>query len=675
MKSVNTLVFFSFFFLGIVSCTVSDPEMLDLLKEMNSQNKELLEEVKSLKSKSDSLINEIKANSAKQEELLNKVISLQAEIGKVVQEITKLSEELKNQGADIDSIKAQLADLQKKYEEIIIQLEQLQSLSKILGEIEILKAQLLELDKKYESVILSLGQNKDQIDQLKTKIDTIQKQLEENLTKISQLTTQLSASDSNVESILSQIAQLQINVNQLLANFQELLGITPNAQGTITSLDCVSTTNVGSLVIGQNASNVNTKINYQGGNGKAHTGQTVVSTGVLGLTATLAAGTFATGNGTLTYVITGTPATSGVAKFAINIGGKTCEISRSVASTNSNISALNCNTAVNTGATGQLLNKLVKGYAIPGAKTEITYLGGDGSNHTGQTVNSTGVTGLTATLLPGKFNFGTGSLVFTISGIPTSFGKANFELSIGGQTCVLSWDVNDNQASRYPNGTVFCEFPTEIVEVVNPKTGKIWMDRNLGARRAAVAIAARVFQHDTFAYGDLYQWGRRADGHQCRNSEWIGGTTDVDQPPHGKFYHGNWGTSAQTIPDWRFPTNPNLWQGVNGINNPCPNGFRIPTPAEMIEEFNSWSSTTTGFNSILKIPFNGFREPVCSPAVCSAGIKIVEEGSFWLSEKNGSFLNKPLTNGAIAGTGGSSSNKGVGSREAAYGIAVRCIKD
>lgn len=61
MKSVNTFVFFSFFLLGIVSCTVSDPEMLDLLKEMNSQNKELLEEVKSLKSKSDSLINELAA--------------------------------------------------------------------------------------------------------------------------------------------------------------------------------------------------------------------------------------------------------------------------------------------------------------------------------------------------------------------------------------------------------------------------------------------------------------------------------------------------------------------------------------------------------------------------------------------------------------------------------------
>jgi hypothetical protein len=668
MKKV--LILFSFFLIANVGCTVSDPEMMEVLVEINNQNKELMAEVKSLKSKSDSLINEIKANSAKQEELLNKVISLQTEIGKVVQEITKLTEEIKKQGVDIDLIKSQLADLQKKYEQIIIQLEQLKQLSKILGEIEALKTQLLELNKKYESVLASLDQNKEQLDALKTKIDTIQKQLDENLTKISQLTTQLSASDANVESILSQIAQLQSNVNQLLANFQELLGVTPDSQGTVTSLDCVSIINAGNLVIGQAASNTNTKINYQGGNGKTHTGQTVVSTGVLGLTATLAAGTFATGNGTLTYVITGTPATSGVAKFAINIGGKTCEISRSVASANSNISALNCNTAVNTGATGQLLNKLVKGYAIPGAKTEITYLGGDGSNHTGQIVNSTGVTGLTATLLPGKFNFGTGSLVYSITGTPTAFGTASFVLSIGGQTCILSWDVNDNQASRYSNGTVFCEFPTEIVEIVNPQTGRIWMDRNLGARRVAQT------SNDLNAFGDLYQWGRRADGHQCRNSEWIGGTTDVDQPPHGKFYHGNWGTSAQTIPDWRYPTNPNLWQGVNGINNPCPSGFRIPTPTEMAEEINSWSSSTTGFTSNLKIPNNGYREPVCSPAVCSAGIKNDGGGHLWLNEKNGSYLNKPLTNAAASGTYNSGPNsKLVYSREAAYGLAVRCIKN
>jgi uncharacterized protein (TIGR02145 family) len=678
MKIFKFLGILCLFLLSQIGCTVSDSEMFDLLKEMNSQNKELLEEVKSLKSKSDSLINEIKANSAKQEELLNKVIALQAEIGKVVQEITKLSEELKNQGADIDSIKAQLSDLQKKYEQIIVQLEQLQSLSKILGEIENLKAQLLELNKKYESVILSLGQNKDQIDQLKTKIDAIQKQLEENLSKISQLTAQLSNSDANVESILAQIAELQKKVNDLLTNFQELLGVMPEPQGTVTSLDCISIVNVGNLVIGQAASNATIKINYQGGNGKGHLGQTVSSTGVTGLTATLSSGTFATGNGTLTYVITGNPASSGLAKFAINIGGKTCEISRSVASANSNISALNCNTAVNTGATGPQLNKLVKGYSIPGAKSTIAYLGGDGSNYAGQVINSTGVTGLQATLSAGIFNFGSGNLVLSISGTPTSSGKANFQISVGGQTCILSWDVNDNQASKYPNGTVFCEYPTEVIEIVSAKTGRIWMDRNLGARRSAIN-SQDILGDDSYAFGDLYQWGRRADGHQCRNSNTriVDGGVNVDQPNHGDFILPKTPSSPNPQNNWRSPANPNLWNGVNGINNPCPEGFRIPTKQEWLNEM----ATGTGYyfengrdiNNSTKLNFtiggNRLHEHYengkisFKPVGADYFVNSRYHG-FDSSGNNDSYYSFPIPNGFSAGNG-----------VPALGSSIRCIKN
>jgi hypothetical protein len=42
---------------------------------------------------------------------------------------------------------------------------------------------------------------------------------------------------------------------------------------------------------------------------------------------------------------------------------------------------------------------------------------------------------------------------------------------------------------------------TQVVEVQNPVTGRIWMDRNLGASRAATSPT------DSEAYGDLYQWG------------------------------------------------------------------------------------------------------------------------------------------------------------------------
>ena len=101
--------------------------------------------------------------------------------------------------------------------------------------------------------------------------------------------------------------------------------------GTITSLNCSSATNNGTLTATTVASGVTNIISYTGGNGGTHNGQVVTSEGVTGIIATLQAGTFANGNGSLTYTITGTPATSGTASFALNIGGKTCIVTRTIA--------------------------------------------------------------------------------------------------------------------------------------------------------------------------------------------------------------------------------------------------------------------------------------------------------------------------------------------------------
>jgi formylglycine-generating enzyme required for sulfatase activity len=95
----------------------------------------------------------------------------------------------------------------------------------------------------------------------------------------------------------------------------------------ITSLNCSSATNSGSLTQGVAAVNVSSSVPYTGGSGGAYSAQTIASTGVTGLTATLAAGNFATGAGALTFNITGTPVTSGTASFTLNIGGQNCTLS------------------------------------------------------------------------------------------------------------------------------------------------------------------------------------------------------------------------------------------------------------------------------------------------------------------------------------------------------------
>ena len=55
------------------------------------------------------------------------------------------------------------------------------------------------------------------------------------------------------------------------------------------------------------------------------------------------------------------------------------------------------------------------------------------------------------------------------------------------------------------------------------------MDRNLGASQVATSVT------DEFAYGDLYQWGRHADGHQARTSSTTSVLATNNAPNHSEF--------------------------------------------------------------------------------------------------------------------------------------------
>ena len=416
--------------------------------------------------------------------------------------------------------------------------------------------------------------------------------------------------------------------------------------GIITALNCGSATNNGTLTSGTVASGVSSLVPYTGGNGGTHNGQTVTSTGVIGLTATLAAGTFANGAGSLTYTISGTPSASGTASFALNIGGQSCSLTRTVGLPVGSITSLNCGSATNNGT-------LTSGTVASGVSSLVPYTGGNGGTHNGQTVNSTSVSGLTATLAAGTFANGAGSLTYTISGTPSTSGTASFALNIGAQSCTLSINVLTASSPAYPSNSLFCaNGPTSVVEVTNPTTGRIWMDRNLGATQAATSST------DTNSYGDLYQWGRRSDGHQCRTSATTNTLSSSDQPAHGNFI-----LAPSSPNDWRSPQNDLLWQGVSGLNNPCPIGFRLATEAELNEERLSWSNNNGAgaFGSPLKLPVAGYRFNNGTVVVVGS------TGSYWSSTING-------TNSIDLGFN-SSGGAVMGSYGRAYASSVRCIKD
>ena len=142
------------------------------------------------------------------------------------------------------------------------------------------------------------------------------------------------------------------------------------------------------------------------------------------------------------------------------------------------------------------------------------------------------------------------------------------------------------ETNQYDSETVFCDSKiTKIVEITSSATGKKWMDRNLGASYAPQDLPSGTnYENDVNVFGDLYQWGRRADGHQCRNSSTINVLSSSDKPAHGNFI-----IYPQLL--WQVTPNANLWQGLNGVNNPCPKGYRLPTQQELANE--------------MKINFNG----------------------------------------------------------------------
>ena len=192
----------------------------------------------------------------------------------------------------------------------------------------------------------------------------------------------------------------------------------------------------------------------------------------------------------------------------------------------------------------------------------------------------------------------------------------------------------------------------DITEVINPTTGKTWMDRNLGAIQVANSY------DDANSYGHLYQWGRNTDGHQEKGSVTTTTLSNNDIPGHGNFI-----LASSNPVDWRSPQNDNLWQGVNGTNNPCPSGYRLPTATEWDTERLSWSSTRPyrAFESSLKLTFAGNR------GGSNGSFNYIGDiGYYWSSTISGT--NSDYLHSLVSGVSMKSAGR-------AYAFSVRCIKD
>ena len=195
----------------------------------------------------------------------------------------------------------------------------------------------------------------------------------------------------------------------------------------------------------------------------------------------------------------------------------------------------------------------------------------------------------------------------------------------------------------------------EYEEVTSPHTGRVWMDRNLGASRVAQSFT------DTLAFGDCFQWGRLDDLHQNTDSLTISTLSSEDVPDNdGKFIL----TSASPH-DWRDPKNDNLWQSDTRLNLPAPAGWRIPTMSEWLAEADAMDTSITDLRerfgqSFLKLTPPGRRN------YTTGNLEFSGSGYYWANNVSDNNANRFTY---------SSSNYFTGTDQRARGCSVRLIKE
>lgn len=149
---------------------------------------------------------------------------------------------------------------------------------------------------------------------------------------------------------------------------------------------------------------------------------------------------------------------------------------------------------------------------------------------------------------------------------------------------------------------IYYPIDVEVTLDDGTKATQTWLDRNLGAKRAAAS-------YDDFqAFGSLFQWSRKADGHE--KVVWSRADGKIKASPSGKTAanerctdRSNTGhadfvvVTASDSKDWASDPASDalgLWGALgNGTdthapledehhaNNPCPAGYRIPTTVEL----------------------------------------------------------------------------------------------
>ena len=193
---------------------------------------------------------------------------------------------------------------------------------------------------------------------------------------------------------------------------------------------------------------------------------------------------------------------------------------------------------------------------------------------------------------------------------------------------------------------------SDIATIKSPVTGRLWMDRNLGAERVAENPM------DDHAFGSIYRWNRA--------KAYVGNAIhDV-----AKWDPESWGDESIDLKPGVLEGKKVEWsdEGWQAANNPCPKGFDIPTKAEW--EAEKIANAADAFDK-LRLPMAMYR--ALEGQTQGMGFEVREDrsyapaqGAYWSRTTQGDVFFYYLKTDAKA------ANLNFVGR--AYGFSMRCIK-
>ncbi len=244
---------------------------------------------------------------------------------------------------------------------------------------------------------------------------------------------------------------------------------------------------------------------------------------------------------------------------------------------------------------------------------------------------------------------------FTNFAIANKAFKDSRKMDLGELAWVERSNMIENGIPAFTGG-VFDGLEYKLV--LSPDTGRVWLDRNLGARQVCTSST------DAACYGDLYQWGRAKDGHESRTSGNKAILATTITPATSMFINSKSPWDWTSI-DSSGASRIDAWAN-GGANDICPAGFSVPTEAELAADTISANITgnASAFSSFLRIPVAGYRDRE------NGSVSSVRSSAYlWSRSANG--VNGRGLNITVSIADFNSNN----SNSRALGFSVRCIRD